>query len=158
MKEEIFFFSLCVCVLFQIFYILVYPATIWALGIGFISGFIVTLMTIGVVAGVTALTIGLNDRAVTILFVMMFFLMFFFQIQLPQDTVSFINIFLNLASMPTLSQLPLGVGLIYPNMSNVFLQGDYLNNPVSLMGFAFISLISVLTISTGVLIASGSHD
>lgn len=144
MKEEIFFSCTTMLILFQGFYLMVNPSATWSFGIGAIMGFIGTALLIGVLSGIQAITFGLSETSVRILFI----------------TASILNLMfgftVNVTIGPYNAILPVGMGILYPTAWNIFATntGDFLGY----LGFMFITGMVVLMLISGLLMAAGTGE
>ena len=126
---------LTVLILFNLGYVWMYPDTATQIGFGFITGFITTVLAVGVLSGVQVFGSGLSDETIKIIFVVASILNLMFQFTIP------------------LVNVPIGLGLMN-NAYNVFVTGT----TVSIMGyfgFAIILIMSILVLVSGLMIAVG---
>lgn len=144
MKEGIFFSCVSVLLLFQGFYLLINPSATWSFGIGAILGFAGTAIIIGVLSGITALTVGVGETSIRILFITSAVLNLMFQFT--------VDVWIG----PYHPVIPVGMGILYPTAWNIFSvnTGDFLGY----LGFIFITGMAILVLICGLLMGAGSGE
>ena len=147
-KESIFMGSLISLILFQGFYFLVNPEEALLLGVNALMGFVVSGVIIGIVAGATGATIGLNSTSIKILFIVttIINLMFSLDIVLP----NWIQLLYGQES------IAVGMGLLYPTTWNIFIVSGM--GFLGYVGFMTITLLMVITLVSGLLISVGGGE
>jgi hypothetical protein len=150
-REGIFFRSLIVMIIFEIGYYLVNINAIWMLGLGAITSLILIGLIVGIVAGISALTVGLSDTSVRIAFIASTIISLFMQVEIPLSWFGTIGD----AVKPFTGGdvLPLGIGLLYPNITSVFITAN--TDILSIFGLIIVSVIMLITVVSGILIAVG---
>ena len=139
-KESIFFSCLTIMIIFEVGYYLLNPTQIWSLGVGAITAIISTGVITASVIGLTALTIGLAEESIRIIFFASTILTLLFRI----------DIVINLGG---LNSIPLGIGLLHPNLTSIFILDTI--TPLSMFGLMIVSVIMLFTVITGLMIAGG---
>lgn len=129
----IFITGAIILLFFNLFYISMYPQTAWSLTMGTVTGFIATILAVGVISGFNLLGSGLTGASVKILF----------------GGASLLNILFQI----NIAGFPVGMGLAN-NLLGSFTTSSFLEG----LGF-FLSLILTLIIFiSGIIIIIGSGD
>jgi hypothetical protein len=140
-KEGVFFGCLSILIVFEVGYYLLNPATTWGLGLAAITSIVVVGITTGLLAGINVAASGEIGFGARLAFIVATLFCILFQFDIPTG-----------AGAPT---IPIGIGLLYPNMSNIFITG--LNDPISMFGLIIMSIIVFITVISGLMIAAGEH-
>jgi hypothetical protein len=150
-KEGIFFSSLLVMLIFEVGYYLMNLKTVWSLGVSAITSFLLIGLTVGIVAGISALTVGLSDVSIRIAFIASTIITLFFRFEIPISWLGIVGdaIKFNLG----IDSLPLGIGLLYPNITSIFITAN--TDILSIFGLMIVSIVMLITVVSGVLIAVG---
>jgi hypothetical protein len=164
-KESIFLSCIIILTIFEIGYYLITPSAIWSLELGAISSVIVIGISVGLVAGLNIAASGENGFGARLIFISATLFCILFQFTIPQSVadVSGPNTLSNtLAGLgfsgykfTSTSPIPVGIGLFYPNMTNIFING--LTDPLSIFGLIIMSTLMFITLITGLMIAAGEH-
>jgi hypothetical protein len=144
MKESIFLSCTAMLLLFQGFYLLINPGATWSFGVGTIIGFAGTAIIVGVASGITALTVGIGETSVRILFITSSILNLMFQFTI------------DLWIGPYHPVLPIGMGILYPTAWNIFSVNS--GEMLGYFGFIAITLMGVLMLLCGLLMGAGSNE
>jgi hypothetical protein len=129
----IFLGGLLVMFIFNVFYVVMQPEALWDLTAGAITGFIASILAIGVISGINILGSGLSGTSVRLLFGISSLLTMMFSIPI--------------------AGFPLGMGMAN-NMINTFSESG--DSFITTVGFLLGIGISVMTIVSGVMVISGS--
>ena len=161
-KESIFFSCLIILIVFEAGYYLMNPASLWTLGAGAITGIAVAGILTGIVAGFNFASSGENIFGARLMFISatLFCILFRFDIGTYTDNASPLNIISGVLSFLTLTRttqsIPIGIGLLYPNMYNIFvIPGD--TSMVGIIGMVIVSIIILLMVISGMMIAAGNQ-
>jgi hypothetical protein len=164
-KEGVFFGCLSILIVFEVGYYLLNPTSTWSLGIGAISSIVIVGITTGLLAGLNVAATGENGFGSRLGFISATLFCILFQFDIPIASTDFDP--LSASALWTLhipgitppiahtTGLPVGIGLLYPNMSNIFITG--LNDPISMFGLIIMSIIVFITVISGLMIAAGEH-
>ncbi len=130
--------------IFEAFYVLATPNAFNVIGIGALVGFVGLGLVIGALSGIEVLTVGLNEASIRIVFILAVVLNLMFQF-----TLGF-----NIGTYSV--SIPVGIGLLYPTVYDVF----FISNAgfLGLVGGTFITIIAVVDMVAGLLMAGGVHD
>jgi hypothetical protein len=147
---------------FEVGYFLTYPGAIWALSAGAISSIVVVAISTGLLMGLNVAATGETGFGARLGFISasLFCLLFQFDIPILSPTTFFGIQYGGVPGIPPPANyaphLPVGLGLVYPNMFNIFVvPGD--TSPVGMFGMIIMSIIIFLFVVSGVLIAAGEH-
>jgi hypothetical protein len=153
-KETVFFSSLTTLIIFEVGYYLMNlsnPDVVWSLGIGAVSSMLLIALTVGIVAGIGILGSGLNDTAVKVALIASSLISLLVQVKIELswfgavgDTIKFFF---------GIDTIPLGIGLLYPNVTNIFITAN--NDLLSIFGLIIVSSLMLITIVSGLMIAAG---
>lgn len=133
MKEEIFVSIFGILLLYNIGYVLIVPTSTFSMGLGVLVGFIVTVLGIGALSGVTFMGTGLNEVSVKIIFTVASLLNLMFSIQISLFGYT----------------LPVGLGLI-TNLYSSFTVNDMFG-----IGLMLSTVLGGLVLVSGIMIAIG---
>ena len=162
MKETIFISSLTILFIFYSFYCIANPTFINPMTIGVISGFIIEVVVIALLAGVNVVSSGLSDVSIKAIGVIGTIVNILFQIRIEAGSPE--NIVLSILKLPLgifAWLLPhaengstiIGMGILYPVAYDIFVVPNM--GLLGYIGYIFISGLSVLTLVSGILIAFG---
>jgi hypothetical protein len=169
-KEGVFFGCLSILIVFEVGYYLLNPTTLWALGLGAISSIVVVGVSTGLIVGFNFASSGENGFGSRLAFIASTLFCILFRFDIPVHTeggihfnpsilsglLSGLELLLNyLFGSHSTSSIPIGIGLLYPNMSNIFING--LTDPISMFGLIIMSIIVFITVISGLMIAAGEH-
>jgi len=164
-KESIFFSCLMVLILFEIGYYLVTPTSIFSIQMGAITSIIIIGIATGIVAGLNVLSSGENTFSTRLIFMSATLLCIFFRLDIPTTIFGSHSVTSSIISSlggssiggasGSTTPIPIGIGLFYPNMTNIFLTGGV--DIISIFGMIIISsFFLILTISC-LMIVAGDH-
>lgn len=150
-KESIFFSCVMIIIIFNVGYYLISPnINIWYITIGATTGFFVSALVTGVSASVQVEGSGISDTGIRLIFSTMAILTVLFRVEIPITWSSVLSI---IGLIFKFNSIPLGIGLLYPNMTNIFLLND--GNPFTMFGMLIVTVLAFMTVISGLLIAVG---
>lgn len=121
--------------IFNVFYVIMQPDALFTVTIGAVTGFVASILAVGVISGLNILGSGLNSASIKILF----------------GTASLLTM---MFSIP-IAGFPLGMGLA-TNIIAVFgASGDTFGQ---LIGFMLGTGLAVMTIVSGLMVMMGSGE
>lgn len=150
-KEGIFFSSLTVMLIFEVGYYLMNLSTVWTLGVGAITSFLIIGLTVGIVAGLTIFGSGLSDTSIRVAFIASTIITLFVRFEIPIGWFGVIGDAIKGAL--GFDSIPLGIGLLYPNITSIFITAN--TDILSIFGLMIVSIVMLITVVSGVLIAVG---
>lgn len=130
--QAVFMGGLLVMFFFNVFFLVMQPDAIWTMTVGAITGFVATVLAVGVISGINILGSGLSGSSVKILFGTSALLTIMFQIPI--------------------AGFPVGLGLAN-NIISTFSEADTVTQ---MFGFFLGTGLSVMTIISGLLTIAGS--
>jgi hypothetical protein len=164
-KESIFLSCLGILIVFEVGYYLLNPTSVWALSISAISSIIVIAISTGLLMSLNIAASGEGNFGARLGFISASLFCILFQFNIPVAIANSASSFwsgfwtLNVPGIqpPTTgtNSIPIGIGLVYPNLTNIFITGN--NDIASMFGLIIISIIIFITIISGVMIAAGDH-
>lgn len=131
---DIFLSGILILLLFNVAYILIIPSALWNITTGAITGFLLTLVAIATVSGISILGSGLNSASIKILF-------------------GFGSIISILYSVE-IAGLRLGMGLA----TNVLASFSSSGGGLETFGFLFVSILSLMILISGLIMIQGSGE
>ncbi len=158
-KESLFLSSIIILVVFEVGYYLINPSTLWNLGVGTITSVVVVGLSIGLVAGLNLAASGENIFGTRLAFIASTLFCILFQFDIPVTTSGGVglSIFSGILSAINLTHstptIPIGIGLLYPNLTNIFITSD--GGVLGMFGLIIVSIIIFITVISGVMIAAG---
>jgi len=126
--QEMFISVMIILLIFNIYYTFTFTEAVWSLTIGALTGFIATILAVGIISGVQVLGSGLTGESIKILFGCGALLNVLFQI----------NIF----------GFPLGMGLV-TNVLSVF------GSEFLALGIIITSVLGMIAFVSGLIIITG---
>jgi hypothetical protein len=151
-KEPLFFSCLSIMIIFQIgYYLMDIQTRIFTLTVGIITSAMITVLVIGIVAGVNGLSFGLADKSVGFAAIMAMIASLFIRIDIPLSYFGIVGD--GIKFVFGLDSIPIGIGMLYPNMTSIFITSD--NNILSIFGLIIITVVTLITVVTGLMIADG---
>ena len=163
MKEEIFFACISILAVFEIGYYLMTPNSIWTISIGAITSIVIVGISIALFTSLNVMSSGesvFGARTATIASTL-FCMLFQFNIPMQSETIGGNNIsiisgvlsFINLSHVIHTPSIPVGIGLLYPNLTNVFLVDNM--GILGMFGMIVVSIIMLMAIVSGIMIMAG---
>lgn len=163
-KESIFFSCLIIFIVFEVGYYLMNPTSIWTLGVGAITGIVVIGVATGLLAGINIAASGEIGFGARLAFISATLFALLFRFDIPTSAISGTStIFFgslipsypgSSSTLASVVNIPIGIGLLYPNMYNVFVIPND-TNPAGMFGMIIMSVIILLMVISGILIAAG---
>jgi len=127
--SSLFIFSMLVMLMFNVVYGFASPTTTFTLIVGAVTGFIATIILVGVVSGIQILGSGLNSASIKILFG--------------------VGTILNLLFQVSIAGFPVGLGLA-TTMINAFNSSELFG-----LGFLITTILCVMTLASGLMVVIG---
>lgn len=163
MKETIFFSCLGILIVFEMGYYIIYPTTAWAFGLGALTSIIITGVATALVAGLNVGASGENMFGTKLVFFVSTLMCILFKFDIPVSAESGSNwvmasgVLSFLASVTKTPTIPVGIGLLHPNLTSVFIID---NDPsyIGMFAMMIVTVIVFLTIISGILIVMGGSD
>jgi hypothetical protein len=132
--QAIFMSGIIVLLLFNMVYVVSEPDALWTLTVGAVTGFIASVLAVGVISGINILGSGLSGISVKILFGVATILNMLYQVEI--------------------AGFPLGMGLA-SNLTAIFTSGDSL---LQFFGYLVATVFSIVMLITGVMFVQGGAD
>lgn len=163
-KESIFFSCLIIFIVFEVGYYLINPSSTWMLGVGAITGIVVIGIATGLLAGINIASSGEIGFGARLAFISATLFTLLFRFDIPTSTISGTSTIFFGSLIPSYPgsnsiiastvNIPVGIGLLYPNMYNIFVIPND-TNPAGMFGMIIMSVIILLMVVSGLLIAAG---
>lgn len=150
-KESIFFSCLTIMIIFEVGYYFVNPTAIWNLGISAITSIITVALIVGIILGVSAFTFSLSDTTIGLVVILSSLLTLMVQIDIPLSYFGILGS--TLGTFLGLDSIPVGIGLLYPNITSIFITAN--TDIMSIIGLILVSIIMLITVVSAILIARG---
>jgi hypothetical protein len=132
--QAIFMSGIIVLLLFNMVYVVSEPDALWTLTVGAVTGFIASVLAVGVISGINILGSGLSGISVKILFGVATILNMLYQVEI--------------------AGFPLGMGLA-SNLTAIFTSGDSL---LQFLSYLVATVFSIVMLITGVMFVQGGAD
>ncbi len=160
-KESVFFSSIVIMIIFEVGYYFIYPETAFALGLGALTSIVIVGVTTGLVAGLNIVSSGENTFGTRVAFVASTLICIFFRLEIPISSFNEGNILAQVGMLHPIDNIatpyiPLGIGLLHPNLTSVFLVENM--GLLGIFGMLIVTIIVFLTIVSGLMIMAGDSD
>lgn len=125
----VFLSCLSVLLIFNWIYVAMYPSVTWNLTVGAVTGFVGTILALGIISGIQLFGSGLSGTSIKIIFG--------------------VGTLLNILFQITIGGFPIGMGLAN-NVLSSFSGGDIIG-----IGYFLTTIICIITIVSGLMVIIG---